>query len=106
MLEVLRKMKEKQSGSFRHKIPPKSSNNEFKPKWMTLAMEEIARLRKNIIETRVSKSNSQNSSRVTRSRVAKRKRFDDQEQHKEIKGREYPCLVSGKKAGNGRVFGA
>jgi len=41
---------------------------------MTPAMEEIARLRKKIIETRVSVSNSQNSSRVTRSRMAKRKR--------------------------------
>ncbi|XP_077261868.1 serine/threonine-protein kinase VRK1 isoform X1 [Temnothorax americanus] len=76
MLEVLRKMKERQSGSFRHKAPPKSLDSELKPKWMTPAMEEVARLRKKIETV----PNSQNSSRVTRSRMAKRKRFEAQEQ--------------------------
>lgn len=84
MLEVLRKMKERQSGSFRHKAPPKSSDNELKPKWMTPAMEEVARLRKKI-EMSVPVPNFQNSPRMTRSRVAKRKRFGVQEQHEEIK---------------------
>lgn len=41
---------------------------------MTPAMEEVARLRKKTIEEPVPVLNFQNSSRVTRSRVAKRKR--------------------------------
>lgn len=51
---------------------------------MTPAMEEVARLRKKI-ETTVPVTNSKNSPRVTRSRVAKRKRFGAQEQDKETK---------------------
>ncbi|XP_018368148.1 PREDICTED: serine/threonine-protein kinase VRK1-like [Trachymyrmex cornetzi] len=85
MLDVLRKMKERQSGSFRHKAIPKSSDNELKPKWMTPAMEEVARLRKKITEASNSVPDSRNSSRVTRSRMAKRKQSGAQEQPKEIK---------------------
>ncbi|XP_012234533.1 serine/threonine-protein kinase VRK1-like [Linepithema humile] len=83
MLDVLRRMKERQSSSFRHKATPKSSDNELKPKWMTPAMEEIARLRKKITES-VPILNLQ-SPRVTRSRVAKLKRFGTNQQHKQIK---------------------
>ena len=49
-------------------------SNELKPKWMTPAMEEVARLRKKITEASISVPDSQNSLRVTRSRVAKKKR--------------------------------
>ncbi|KAG5319401.1 VRK1 kinase, partial [Pseudoatta argentina] len=95
MLDVLRKMKERQSGSFRHKAIPKSSDNELKPKWMTPAMEEVARLRKKITEASV--IDFQNSSRVTRSRMAKRKQSGVQEQHKEIKDDSTNSKVTHKK---------
>jgi len=45
-------------------------SNELKPKWMTPAMEEVARLKKMVIE---SPSSVPQSSRVTRSRVANTK---------------------------------
>lgn len=48
-------------------------SNELKPKWMTPAMEEVARLKKKVIESSRPVANSE-SPRVTRSRMAKIKR--------------------------------
>ncbi|RLU25287.1 hypothetical protein DMN91_003380 [Ooceraea biroi] len=76
MLNVLRRMKERQSGTFRHKATPKSSDNELKSKWMTPAMEEVARLREKNSESVV--PTAQSSPRLTRSRVAKLKRLGTQ----------------------------
>lgn len=85
MLDVLRKMKEKQSGLFRHRTTSKSVDNELKAKWMTPAMEEIMRLRKKAIESPSPVSNSRTSNqRLTRSRVATLKRFKTEKRCKRI----------------------
>ncbi|XP_014467699.1 PREDICTED: serine/threonine-protein kinase VRK1-like [Dinoponera quadriceps] len=99
MLDVIRRMKEKQSGTFRHsKSLPKSSDNELKAKWMTPAMEEIARLRKKSTDLFVSESNSESSTlRVTRSRVAKLKRLGTQEQRKRMQENPIDSTVTHKR---------
>lgn len=48
-------------------------SNELKPKWMTPAMEEVARLKKKSVELPDAVVNPQ-SPRMTRSRLAKTKR--------------------------------
>ncbi|XP_015188992.1 PREDICTED: serine/threonine-protein kinase VRK1-like isoform X2 [Polistes dominula] len=96
MLDVIRKMKEKQSGSFKHK--PRSIDSDIRTKWMTPAMEEVVvRLKKRSavslgvsIEDSLRSNISGDTPRVTRSRVAKLKRLgtnDKFDQPKERKKR-------------------
>ncbi|XP_051153821.1 serine/threonine-protein kinase VRK1-like [Leptopilina boulardi] len=84
MLNVLQRMKEKQSGIIRHKTSSKSSDNELKPKWMTPAMEEIAQLIKRNLElaSQAKVSNLNNSRRLTRSESAKLRRLENKSTEK------------------------
>ncbi|XP_012277014.1 serine/threonine-protein kinase VRK1 [Orussus abietinus] len=77
MLQVLQKMKDRQSSSFRHKPVSKSSDNELKAKWMTPAMEEVAQLMKKVSQVPAESSTptSSNAQPLTRSRVAHLKRI-------------------------------
>lgn len=81
MLNVIQRMKEKQSGTFRQKILPKSLD-DVKGKLMTPAMEQIVQLRKKTSVPTYPLSVS--SSRVTRSRVAKTKRLQNGKSYKEV----------------------
>ncbi|KAL2738824.1 serine/threonine-protein kinase VRK1-like [Vespula squamosa] len=75
MLDVIRRMKERQSGAYKHRS--RSVDIDCKAKWMTPAMEEVVRLKKRSSESLVSSINSNTSgtARITRSRVAKLKRL-------------------------------
>ncbi|XP_076641551.1 serine/threonine-protein kinase VRK1 isoform X2 [Halictus rubicundus] len=81
MLNVIQRMKEKQSGSFRQKSLFKSAD-DLKAKWMTPAMEQIIQLRKK--SSTPSSLLSKSSPRLTRSRVAKLKRLGDKTSFKQI----------------------
>ncbi|KAG7206453.1 hypothetical protein KM043_003806 [Ampulex compressa] len=81
MISVLQRMKEKQSGAARHKTIPRSSDNDLKAKWMTPAMEDIARLKKRSSEALTS-TNSTSTARLTRSRVAQLKRLGDNKSYR------------------------
>ncbi|CAK9818872.1 Serine/threonine-protein kinase VRK1 [Anthophora plagiata] len=79
MLNVIQKMKEKQSGSFRHKSLSKL--DEFKVKGMTPAMEQIVQLKN---KTSSTLPLSKTSPRLTRSRVAQIKRLGNKKSYKQI----------------------
>ena len=87
MLNVIQRMKEKQSSTFRHKLLPKSLD-DLKTKWMTPAMEQIAQLKKktSVPAFVVSKT----SPRVTRSRVAQLKRLGNKKKIESSKRRKGP----------------
>ncbi|KAI4491001.1 hypothetical protein M0802_010577 [Mischocyttarus mexicanus] len=90
MLDVIRKMKERQSGAFKHKS--RSVDCDLRTKWMTPAMEEVARLKKRTTECLGSPiqesitSNTSGTARVTRSRVAKLKRLGANNKFDQAKG--------------------
>ncbi|XP_015111794.1 serine/threonine-protein kinase VRK1 [Diachasma alloeum] len=67
MLQVMKRMKDRQAGTYRQK--PKS-NEELKAKWMTPAMEEVAQLKKKV-QSVMSMPRKTISPRLTRSRVAR-----------------------------------
>ncbi|XP_034948889.1 serine/threonine-protein kinase VRK1-like [Chelonus insularis] len=69
MLHVLKRMKNRQSGTLKHRI--KSFDSDLKVKWMTPAMEEVAQLKRN--KQLLTKAVNQ-SARLTRSRIVLRKR--------------------------------
>ncbi|KZC09945.1 Serine/threonine-protein kinase VRK1 [Dufourea novaeangliae] len=71
MLNVIQRMKEKQSSTFRHRAVSKSTE-DLKAKWMTPAMEQIVQSRKKTSAPPLPLSKS--SPRLTRSRVAQLKR--------------------------------
>ncbi|XP_011300000.1 serine/threonine-protein kinase VRK1 [Fopius arisanus] len=67
MLHVLQRMKDRQTGTYRHKS---KFNEELKAKWMTPAMEEVAQLKKKV-QSVISMTEKPISPRITRSRVAR-----------------------------------
>ncbi|XP_015594591.1 serine/threonine-protein kinase VRK1 [Cephus cinctus] len=79
MLQVIQKMKDRQMGIVKHKMSLKSQDNDLKPKWMTPAMEEVARIRKKTAQLPIEISNFISSPcfspRLTRSRSAQLKRL-------------------------------
>lgn len=81
MLSVIQRMKEKQSGAFRHKPLPKTLE-DLKTKWMTPAMEQIVQLKKKNSLTTLSLAKV--SPRVTRSRGAQLKRLGNKKSYKQI----------------------
>ncbi|XP_060817510.1 serine/threonine-protein kinase VRK1-like [Bombus pascuorum] len=81
MLSVIQRMKEKQSGAFRHKSLPKALE-DLKTKWMTPAMEQIVQLKKKNSLTTLSLAKI--SPRVTRSRGAQLKRLGNKKSYKQI----------------------
>ncbi|XP_015518209.1 serine/threonine-protein kinase VRK1 [Neodiprion lecontei] len=75
MLQVLQRIKEKQSGSMKSRNSSKMVDHELKAKWMTPAMEAVAtqlqnRLARLVISTSKKKSATCCSPRLTRSRAA------------------------------------
>ncbi|XP_012250940.2 serine/threonine-protein kinase VRK1-like isoform X2 [Athalia rosae] len=74
MLQVLQRIKERQSGSIKSRNLCKTLDHDLKPKWMTPAMEAVAiqlqtRLAKSVISSSNEKSTS-SSLRITRSKAA------------------------------------
>ncbi|XP_076175702.1 serine/threonine-protein kinase VRK1 [Ptiloglossa arizonensis] len=87
MLSVIQRMKERQSGAFRHR----QLSSDLKAKWMTPAMEQIVQLRKKTLTSPLPLSKA--SPRLTRSRVAQLKRLGNKKSYKKIhsnKGRKGP----------------
>ena len=80
MLSVIQRMKEKQSGTFRHRAIPKSLD-DLKAKWMTPAMEQIVQLRKKTSTSPFSLTKA--VPRVTRSRGAQLKRLGNKNSYKQ-----------------------
>ncbi|XP_017876341.1 serine/threonine-protein kinase VRK1-like [Ceratina calcarata] len=79
MLNVIQRMKEKQA--FRHKTLSKSTD-DVKTKWVTPAVEQVVPLKKKTSQTTLPES--RNSTRLTRSRVAKSKRDEEKDSFKHM----------------------
>lgn len=79
MLDVLRKMKDRQTATYKHKS--RSADHDLRAKWMTPAMEDVVHMRKKTIQSLPLPSNSSNTgmTRITRSRMAKLKRLGNHE---------------------------
>ncbi|XP_043489088.1 serine/threonine-protein kinase VRK1-like isoform X2 [Polistes fuscatus] len=92
MLDVLRKMKEKQSGTFKHKS--RSVDCDLRTKWMTPAMEKVVSLKKRSVaslDSLIQESvtfNTSDTARVTRSRVAQLKRLGTNNKFNQAKERK------------------
>ncbi|KAI4479763.1 hypothetical protein M0804_010813 [Polistes exclamans] len=92
MLDVLRKMKERQSATFKHKS--RSTDCDLRTKWMTPAMEKVVSLKKRPTESLNSSMvesitfDTSGTARVTRSRVAKLKRLGTNNKFNQAKERK------------------
>ncbi|XP_076237085.1 serine/threonine-protein kinase VRK1 isoform X2 [Calliopsis andreniformis] len=78
MLNVIQRMKEKQSGTFRHKLA--RSSDDLKSKWMTPAMEQIVQLMKKNTSFPLPETTARV---VTRSRKIQLKRLGDKNSYKQ-----------------------